>query len=95
MSQLSSPSHFALLPSPFTCSSKKFLRTMRWKLGLKVLQSISVDIVLTIRSNLDVFLLGEDVVTVMTLPLNFLICVNLLQQLSVLAATHIQLRTYP
>ena len=28
---------------------------MRWKLGLKVLQSISVDIVLTIRSNLDVF----------------------------------------
>ena len=68
---------------------------MRWKLGLKVLQSISVDIVLTIRSNLDVFLLGEDNVTVMTLPLNFLICVNLLQQLSVLAATHIQLRTYP
>ena len=68
---------------------------MRWKLGLKVLQSISVDIVLTIRSNLDVFLLGEDVVTVMTLPLNLLICVNLLQQLSVLAATHIQLRTYP
>ena len=68
---------------------------MRWKLGLKVLQSISVDIVLTIRSNLDVFLLGEDVVTVMTLPLNFLICVNLLQQLSVLVATHIQLRTYP
>ena len=68
---------------------------MRWKLGLKVLQSISVDIVLTIRSNLDVFLLWEDVVTVMTLPLHFLICVNLLQQLSVLAATHIQLRTYP
>ena len=68
---------------------------MRWKLGLKVLQSISVDIVLTITSNLDVFLLGEDVVTVMTLPLNLLICVNLLQQLSVLAATHIQLRTYP
>ena len=66
---------------------------MRWKLGLKVLQSISVDIVLTIRSNLDVFLLWEDVVTVMTLPLHFLICVNLLQQLSVLAATHIQLRT--
>ena len=68
---------------------------MRWKLGLKVLQSISADIVLTIRSNLDVFLLWEDVVTVMTLPLHFLICVNLLQQLSVLAATHIQLRTYP
>ena len=68
---------------------------MRWKLGLKVLQSISVDIVLTIRRNLDVFLLWEDVVTVMTLPLHFLICVNLLQQLSVLAATHIQLRTYP
>ena len=68
---------------------------MRWKLGLKVLQSISVDIVLTIRSNLDAFLLWEDVVTVMTLPLHFLICVNLLQQLSVLAATHIQLRTYP
>ena len=68
---------------------------MRWKLGLKVLQSISVDIVLTIRSNLDVFLLWEDVVTVMTLPLHFLICVNLLQQLSVLVATHIQLRTYP
>ena len=68
---------------------------MRCKLGLKVLQSISVDIVLTIRSNLDVFLLWEDVVTVMTLPLHFLICVNLLQQLSVLAATHIQLRTYP
>ena len=68
---------------------------MRWKLGLKVLQSISVDIVLTIRSNLDVFLLWEDVVTVMALPLHFLICVNLLQQLSVLAATHIQLRTYP
>ena len=41
------------------------------------------------------FLLWEDVVTVMTLPLHFLICVNLLQQLSVLAATHIQLRTYP
>ena len=68
---------------------------MRWKLGLKVLQSINVDIVLTIRSNLDVFLLWEDVVTVMTLPLHFLICVNLLQQLSVLVATHIQLRTYP
>ena len=68
---------------------------MRWKLGLKVLQSISVDIVLTIRSNLDAFLLWEDVVTVMTLLLHFLICVNLLQQLSVLAATHIQLRTYP
>ena len=32
-----------------------------------------------------VFLLLEDVVTVMMLPLNLLICINLLQELSVLA----------
>ena len=32
-----------------------------------------------------VFLLLEDVVTVMMLPLNKLICINLLQELSVLA----------
>ena len=52
-----------------------------------ILQSISRDIVLTIKVILMFFLLREYVVTVMILPLNLFICINLLQELSVLAVT--------
>ena len=53
----------------------------------EILHSISTDIDLTIKGNLDVFLLREYVVTVMILPLNLFLCINLLQKLSVLAVT--------
>ena len=53
-----------------------------------ILHSVIIDIVLTIKGNLDVFfLLWEDDVAVMMLPLNLFICVNLLQELSALDVT--------
>ena len=52
-----------------------------------ILHSIIIDIVLTIKGNLDVFLLWEDDVAVTMLTLNLFICVNLLQELSALDVT--------